>query len=55
MLESIPAAPDWQMPGPPPSVQNLHMPHPPETEKAGKCPAVARGVGGGWLGAAGID
>ena len=31
----------WQMPGPR-AVQNLQMPHP-RTDKAGKCPAVARG------------
>ena len=41
----------WQMPGPR-AVQNLQMPHP-RTDKAGKCPAVARG--GGVLGAGGID
>ena len=35
----------WQMPGPR-AVQNLQMPQP-GTDKAGKCPAVARG-GGGW-------
>ena len=46
----------WQMPGPQ-AVQNLQMPHP-RTDKlrAGKCPAVARGAGGGCLlGAVGID
>ena len=35
----------WQMPGPQ-AVQHLQMPHP-GTDKAGKCPAVARGGGGG--------
>ena len=35
----------WQMPGPR-AVENLQMPHP-RTDKAGKCPAVARG-GGCW-------
>ena len=56
MLESIPAAPDWQMPGPPPSVQNLHMPHPRDW-KGGQMPrsSPGGGGGGGWLGAAGID
>ena len=39
----------WQMPGPR-AAQNLLMPHS-GTDKAGKCPAVARG----GLGAAGID
>ena len=39
----------WQMLGPQ-AAQNLQMPHP-GTEKAGKCPAVARGA----LGAAGVD
>ena len=34
----------WQMPGPR-AVQNLQMPHR-GTDKAGKCPAVARG---GWV------
>ena len=39
--------------------QNLQMPPPPRTDKAGKCHAVARGGGeggrGGAVGAAGID
>ena len=39
MLESIPAAPDWRMPGPP-AVQNLHMPHPRDW----------KGPGGWWGG-----
>ena len=46
----------WQMPEPR-AAQNLQMPHPsptPGTEKAGKCPAVARG-GGGGPGPSGID
>ena len=37
----------WQMPGPR-AVQHLQMPNP-GTDKAGKCPAVARrGGGGDW-------
>ena len=44
----------WPMPGPR-AVQNLQMPHP-GTDKAGKCPVVARrGGGGAGLGAGGID
>ena len=36
----------WQKPGPR-AVQNLQMPHTPWTDKACKCPTVARGEGGG--------
>ena len=46
MLESIPAAPDWQMPGPP-AVQNLDMPHPRDW-KGGQMPRSSPGGGGGW-------
>ena len=38
----------WQMPGPR-AVQNLQMPHPRDWQ-GGKCPAVARGRGGGGAG-----
>ena len=38
----------------PGSATFANAPRPPGTDKAGKCPAVARG-GGGGLGAGGID
>ena len=43
----------WQMSGPL-AAQNLQMPHP-GTHKVGKCPAVARGVGGGGGGGAQLE
>ena len=55
-VKSSGMAPGWQMPGPR-AVQNLQnklMPRP-GTDKAGKCPGVAREGGGGGVGAGGID
>ena len=43
-VKSSGTARGWQMPCPR-AVQNLQMPHP-ETDKSGKCPAVAWG---GWV------
>ena len=54
-VKSSGMAPGWQIPGPR-AVQNLQKKidaSPPGHDKAGKCPAVARG--GRGLGAGGID